>query len=121
MRGLTVHAPYLDRDLFDLLASLPAALLMDRRLHTDAIARAYPHAAGIPYSGKAQVTARAHQRRLAMSLIATVLASGGVLRAATMLPRLAATALDGDAARLWHAPLTLYLGQLAALASARAT
>lgn len=120
MRDIDVHAPYLDRDLFDLLAALPASLLMDRQLHTDAIVRAYPSVAGIPYEAPRVANARGPQRRLAASLIGAVLSSPGVFRRGTLLPRLVATTVDGDAARLWHAALTLYLAQLTGVA-ARAT
>lgn len=47
-----VYAPYLDHDLFDFMTTLPADLLMDRAFHSDAIARAYPTFAHIPYADK---------------------------------------------------------------------
>jgi asparagine synthetase B (glutamine-hydrolysing) len=118
MRDLTVHAPYLDRDVFDLLASLPASLEMDRRLHTDAIARAFPQYADIPYERKSERSSRpAFQRRLASSLAVAVVSAREMLRADALLPGILATVGDGSAQRLWHTPLTLYLAQLAALAS----
>jgi asparagine synthase (glutamine-hydrolysing) len=120
MQGLTVYAPYLDRDVFDLLASLPASLLMDRRLHTDAITQAYPQVADIPYEVREPAHDAAALRRLALALMGTTLGTPGMLRRRTILPRLAMTAITGDPARLWHAPLTLYLGQLAGLVAARA-
>jgi hypothetical protein len=120
MQGLTVYAPYLDRDVFDLLASLPAALVMDRRLHTDVIARAYPHVADIPYAVSNRVHDPAALRRLAVALMGTTLGTPEMLRRRTTLPRLAVTAITGDPAGLWHAALTFYLGQLAGVAAARA-
>lgn len=45
-----VFAPYLDHDLFDFMTTLPIGMLMDRTFHTDAIARAYPDFAHIPYA-----------------------------------------------------------------------
>lgn len=42
-------APYLDRDLWSLLASLPVDLLMDKQLHTQAILKAYPQFADVPF------------------------------------------------------------------------
>ena len=38
----TVFAPYLDHELFDFLASLPAHLIMDHSFHTEAILSGYP-------------------------------------------------------------------------------
>lgn len=49
-RRLKVHAPYLDRDLFDFLASLPAEHFLDKQFHTDTIMQSYPRFASIPYS-----------------------------------------------------------------------
>jgi asparagine synthase (glutamine-hydrolysing) len=47
--GQPVLTPYLDRELWSFLSSLPAEMLVDRKLHTDAIARGYPDFADIPY------------------------------------------------------------------------
>ena len=116
MRGITVYAPYLDRDLFDFLASLPAELLMDRALHSDAIARAWPRYARLPYERKGMtIQDRWAQRRLAAALGAAVMRkrSKRLLRPSSLLPPLAATAVDGASQRLWHATLVLYLDQLA--------
>ena len=116
MRDLTVYAPYLDRDLFDFLSALPAELLMDRSLHTDAIARAWPQHARMPYERKGlKVPDRWAQRRAAAASIAAVLRrrSRPYLRRATLLPMLAATLADGAAERLWPTPLVLYLDQIA--------
>lgn len=41
--------PYLDHDLYDFLAALPAELLLDHSLHTEAIRAAYPAYADLPY------------------------------------------------------------------------
>ncbi|MGH8232858.1 MAG: hypothetical protein ACREPU_01490 [Rhodanobacteraceae bacterium] len=48
-----VYAPFLDHDLFDFLVTLPSAIVLDRRFHDDAIARAYPEFAHIPYAHNA--------------------------------------------------------------------
>lgn len=45
-----VYTPFLDHDLFDFMTTLPADMLMERTFHTDAIARAYPAFAHIPYA-----------------------------------------------------------------------
>jgi asparagine synthase (glutamine-hydrolysing) len=116
MRDIAVYAPYLDRDLYDFLSALPADLLMDRTLHTEAIARAWPNLAHIPYERKGLTRDdRSVQRRLARALAAASLrdASRRMLRPARLLPSLAATMADGAASRLWHAALVLYLDQLA--------
>jgi hypothetical protein len=42
--------PYLDADLFDFLAALPPELTIDKRFHTDAIARAFPEHERLPYA-----------------------------------------------------------------------
>lgn len=120
MRDVTAFAPYLDRDLFDFLSALPAELLMDRALHTDAIARAWPRYADLPYERKGLMEDdRWAQRQLAVALAAAVLrpASRSVLRASALLPPLVATIADGASHRLWHATLVLYLDQIAALAT----
>jgi asparagine synthase (glutamine-hydrolysing) len=55
-RRLHVHAPYLDAELFDFLAALPAEHFVDHTFHTETIARAYPDYASIPYhSGGCQL------------------------------------------------------------------
>jgi asparagine synthase (glutamine-hydrolysing) len=118
MSGLTAYAPYLDRDLFDFLSALPAELLMDRALHTDAIARAWPQYAHLPYERKGLTRDdRWAQRRLAAALAHAVVrrTSNGVLRSGALLPPLAATIADGASHRLWHATLVLYLDQIAAM------
>ena len=61
--------PYLDHAVFDLLAALPPELTADRRFQTDAIARAYPHVADVPYSaGAAKRLVTAHYLRLAVDV-----------------------------------------------------
>jgi len=50
--GQETIAPYLDRELWAFLASLPAHMVLDHRFHTDAIKRAYPEFADIPYAKK---------------------------------------------------------------------
>jgi asparagine synthase (glutamine-hydrolysing) len=50
----TVYAPYLDHDLFDFLAALPAELIMDHHFHTEVIQTAYPGWAHLPFEDKTQ-------------------------------------------------------------------
>lgn len=44
------YAPFLDSDLFGFMNSLPSRMLLDRTFHDDAIARAYPDFAHVPYA-----------------------------------------------------------------------
>ncbi len=45
-----VYSPYLDNDLFDFLASLPARMLVDHTFHTETIHRAFPGVSHIPWT-----------------------------------------------------------------------
>ena len=47
-----VFSPYLDHDLFDFLASLPAEFLMDHSFHTETIVKGFPQWAHIPFEDK---------------------------------------------------------------------
>lgn len=120
MRDVTAYAPYLDRDLYDLLAALPASLLMDRALHTDAIARAWPQYGQVPYERKGlRVQDRGAARVAAGAVMRAVLHERmrSWVRPSALLPGLTATLLDGSAERLWHAPLLLYLDQIMKVAA----
>jgi len=50
-----VFAPFLDRDVFDLLAGLPESMFADKMFHTEAIAQAFPGTAGIGYAKKTPI------------------------------------------------------------------
>lgn len=67
----TIYSPYLDHDLYDFLSSLDArSYILDHDFHTEAIARAYPQHADLPYEDKSNVTnARSLQKRYARNLI----------------------------------------------------
>lgn len=119
MRDVVVYAPYLDRDLFDFLTGLPGAMLLDRTLHTEAIARAYPEYADIPYEHKgAPEGNRGIQRRFARGLLRILLRQPRTLNRLALLPGVVATCLDGHPTRLWHGALTVYLSQLSDVAAA---
>jgi asparagine synthase (glutamine-hydrolysing) len=116
MRDITAYAPYLDADLFDLLAGLPAQLLMDRQLHTDAIAKAYPAFADVPYESKGGVEGnRPVQRRFARDLLRSLVTGPPLVNRRGILPGLLATAVDGHPTRLWHGAMTAYLTHLGEL------
>ncbi|MGB9992446.1 hypothetical protein [Pseudoduganella rhizocola] len=120
--GLSVHAPYLDHELFDLLAGMPIGLVADHALHSDAIARAYPRLAHLPYEdkeapapGAAALDAR-FARRLACSLLAQ--RPSALLNAGFLWPRLLGCLASGRmaAGSAWYATQALYLHQLGLLA-----
>jgi asparagine synthase (glutamine-hydrolysing) len=115
-----VLAPFLDHDVYDLLAALPASLLLDRQFHTDAIRRAHPRYADIPFATERhkRLENRSHYRHFALDLIALAARRGslGPLRVSRVGPRLLATAVTGRRAR-WLA-LVLYLFQLGQIAAA---
>lgn len=56
-----VYSPYLDHAVFDLLAGLSGRMFVDHSFHTEAINRAFPQYAHIPYSEKISVADRAAQ------------------------------------------------------------
>lgn len=118
-RTLTVYAPYLDAALYDFLAALPTALLVDHAFHTDAIMRAFPEHAALAYErGDRWPPARPSDRRFAAALRASRRFRGrrrGPLLAAAIARRLRiADVFDG-----WRAEpaqleprLALYLADL---------
>jgi asparagine synthase (glutamine-hydrolysing) len=122
-RTAKVWCPYLDADLFDFLATLPARLLFDpenyHRFHTDAIYRGYPAFADIPFSAK---WAKYHKVSLQRKLWKDT-ALAGLMQPRSILlnkwflfSRLAATALDSKRPTEFPAlaRLCLYLMQLEA-------
>lgn len=113
LRDLVVYAPYVDRELFDLLAGLPAELMLDGTLHTEAIARAFPSYADIPYEGKGRIASnRPLQRAFARGLLRILTGPSSILNRRALFPGVAATAVDGHPTRVWHGAMTVYLSQL---------
>ena len=51
-RSVTINTPYLEKNLFDFLSSLPAEMLIDHQFHTDTINFSFPAFARIPYENK---------------------------------------------------------------------
>lgn len=70
-RACSVLTPYLDPGVYELLASLPATMVLDHQFHLKTIARAFPQAAAMPYAptGARQVGDGAAYRRLAGDLL----------------------------------------------------
>jgi asparagine synthase (glutamine-hydrolysing) len=109
-----VFSPFLDRDLYDFLASLPASIFLDHQFHTDTIARAYPQFADIPYEKKNHsVVNRAHYRRFALEVGKYYWAhSSPLIRKSFLLPRLVRCFAQGHESITWLSPLAVYLGQI---------
>jgi hypothetical protein len=118
----TVHCPYVDRELFDFLFSLPAEMLLDHTFHKDTLARAFPEWAALPYAEWSVATggrARRHYRRFTWE-IARYCSAGAharPLRRSYVVPRLARALVDPRYGRwaAWVGPLIVYLDQLQVL------
>lgn len=128
--GVQSVTPYLDHDVFDFLASLPAELLIDRRFHTDTIHRMHPGFADVPFSadlGMPLVERAWQQRRFLLEAGRYVGArcAGQLVRrwpTARRLFALAGSAGDNLSKRAsqWTAPLhAVYLTQLEGLVRSR--
>ena len=113
-----VFSPYLDHNLYDFLASLPAIDLLDCRLHTEAIERAYPEYAQIPYEEPyAQDWAGRRSRRFfrrwaAETMGALARRPSRLVRQSALFPDLGARLLTGGGLVARIGPLAAYLLQL---------
>lgn len=124
LKGISnVHAPYLDHALFDFLTTLPADMLMDRTFHSDAIARAYPAFAHIPYADK--LAPRTDDRDTRARFLAEV-ARRFLLRKPSSLmnntiPRakILAGLLSGGHIKPWISPWIIYLDQIESIIDRR--
>ena len=97
--GARVYCPYLDTDVFALLASLPGHMLQNEReyhrFHTDTISRAYPEFADVPYAARYPTVGRAVGRGHAWRTSAALLSQlahawgTGLLRRGLLGARLA--------------------------------
>jgi hypothetical protein len=92
-----VYCPYLDTDVFTLLASLPEQMLLNEseyhRFHSDAISRAYPEFEHVPYAAKYPTVGHgvAHAWRTAAGLLwqLTRVSGTGLVRRGWLEARLA--------------------------------
>jgi asparagine synthase (glutamine-hydrolysing) len=121
-----VHTPYLDPEVYDLLAGLPPALTLDGGFHGDAIARAFPAVAAIPYAPNDRTSAERdagrHYRRFGLDLLRSVApARSRSVRTSYLLPRLGRCLLDPTYAHsvMSFGPLVLYLLELEAASRPR--
>ncbi|MEU3183987.1 asparagine synthetase B family protein [Streptomyces sp. NPDC006923] len=123
--GPLIHAPYLDHDLFDHLASVPERLLTDGGLHDEALRRAFPHHASLRFAGDGPPASTAltlrHRAAYLRGLLGHALyAEPGWWRGGDrMLLRLLAggRGRPGPQRVSRLMPLTLYLLQLESLAA----
>jgi asparagine synthase (glutamine-hydrolysing) len=115
--GQRTLTPYLERDLWNLLAAIPARLLLERRLHSDVIREAFPEFAHIPYAVSAGREPLSTHRRHAWQLLRYCVTQGSfghfqlISRA---LRCLVSRSRAEDAA--WLLPQYVYLNELRKIA-----
>jgi len=119
-----VLTPYLDPAVFELLASLPAEMFLDKRFHPDAIRRAYPAHAYLRFdtetgmrplrSPNGTPADAPHYRRLLREAAAYTAGLRGprLLRRGWLASRAAYWYLRGDFSDTQLLPMALYLAQL---------
>lgn len=111
-----VYSPFLDHELYDFLTSLPATMLLDRRFHTEAIRRAHPRFADIPFErGETPTVVRRTQfRRFSLELACYALRQtpSPFVRTSLLIPRLILGVIDGRRAAGSLVPYLLQLGNV---------
>ncbi|HZF39431.1 MAG TPA: hypothetical protein VE715_11430 [Blastocatellia bacterium] len=113
-----VYSPYLDNDLFDFLASLPASMLVDRTFHTETIHRAFPQVSHIPWASAEQGGLRRHRHYMnfAQGALRYLLRNkaNAWVRRSYLVPRLIRCLLDpGYSPHVdWIGAMTVFLAQL---------
>ena len=117
-----IRAPFLDAPVYDLMASLPASLGLDTAFHTEAIAKAFPEYAGIPYASVKDVAPHSnasYHRRFAEELTTYGLSrnTSAFVNARHLADRLSGCRRSGDGALMeWLQPSRiLWLLQLETL------
>jgi len=117
-KATDAFSPYLDHELFDLLSSLPASMLVDHNFHTETIQRAYPNYAHTPYAqSKDMGTAyRKYYRTFALDVARYLLKTGShrLLRNSYFQPRLFRSIIDSSYLHSapWIGMFALLLAQL---------
>jgi asparagine synthase (glutamine-hydrolysing) len=117
---VNAHTPYLDGDVFELLAGLPPEHFAGGDFHSETIARTHPAVASVPYAtptGRGPVHDRRHAAGFGAGLIRYVHRHGltGALDMSWLAPRLAKSAIKGRALN-WF-PMAAYVAQLEAVAA----
>lgn len=114
----TVCCPYLDDDVYDLLASLPASMLLDGQFHTDAIHRAYPKFRNIPFEDKSasKQDSRTYYRNYARELTRFLIGRrhSQIVNTSFLIPRMIRWSFSREPVNLsWMEPeYAIYLLQL---------
>jgi len=116
-----VYSPFIDHEVFDFMTSQPARMYLDYQLHTDAIARAHPEFADVPYEKKDYSRiSHNHFRRFTLEVSRYHLTRRSrSLRDSFLLSRLLANLAFGRGGITWLSPLTIYFAQLDELANGR--
>ena len=88
-------------------------MTIDRTLHTEAIATAFPGYADIGYARPSERNEDAGlQRTLAWGLLRMLARSGTLLNRAGLLPSIGMTLVTGSTRRLWAVPFAIWLDQI---------
>jgi asparagine synthase (glutamine-hydrolysing) len=124
--SVRVVTPFLDGAVYDFIASLPAHLFIDRRFHTDAIRRAHPRFAHIPFDNELTgpgpslpaAEVRRHYRLLLREIAeyAIALPDPRLVRRGVLLARTAYWMMRGDFSDAPGMVIALYLMQLERIA-----
>ena len=117
----TVHMPFLDNDIVEHMQSLPTNFLRDASFHTDAVLRAYPEFAKIPFATtQSSMIARSNPLQQASAL--TDLSRFAVRRNIHRLPTIARFACSQAlGTRSMNLRMTAFLVQLESIASGAST
>jgi asparagine synthase (glutamine-hydrolysing) len=116
-----VYSPFIDHEVFDFMTSQPARMYLDYQLHTDAIARAHPEFAHVPYEKKDYSrVSHNHFRKFTLEVSRYHLSRRSrSLRDSFLLSRLLANLAFGRGGITWLSPLTIYFAQLDELANGK--
>jgi asparagine synthase (glutamine-hydrolysing) len=116
-RHVSVHCPFMDHRVFGHIMSLPPSLTMDSDFHTDAIHRAFPRYADIPFSDwipreRSNWRDMSSARRLLWMMIRD--GGGPLLRMRYIMPRVLRASMDPRYAQSvgWLANMAVYAMQL---------
>jgi len=113
-----VYSPFLDNDLFDFLASIPARMFLDRTFHTEAIHRAFPRLSHIPWAvaGQGSRPRHRHYMNFARGALRYLLRNKANTwtRRSYLVPRLTRCLLDpGYSPQVdWIGAMTVFFAQL---------